>query len=868
MDSLMAFKKRNSSKNVSDSPEAMLHDIRNKKIAGPMASQADIWREYAAKYLNVKDVAIRMPTGAGKTLVGIALAEWRRRRFGEKVVYLCPTVQLVGQVAEQAKVDYGIEVMPYVGSKRNYTPQQKASYSRNSHVAVTSYSSLFNSNPFFQNADVLIFDDAHSAENYVGSMWTLEIPSFDGFEDLYRSLVSIVERHYPSLGLERKVYMSRNTEGWIEKIPSPIFYNMNDSFRAEIDGFFNTSKQSSSEYYNWIIIKEHLSACHCYIDAGSISIRPLIPPTFSHRPFADASQRIYMSATLGNGGDLERIFGRHSISRILIDSIESKEIGRRFFVFPEVAFVKSEVEELIAESIEIFGRSLFITPNNQSLLERVETLEKIGDLEILGIDQFIEDKAQFLSNDKAALVMANRYDGIDFPGEQCSMLVLEGLPKAQNLQEKFLYNKMGCQTLFSDRLKTRITQAFGRCTRANSDYALVIVLGDEWIEFLLNEKTRSLLHSEIQAEIRFGDEQSETDLASLLENIESFKLQNDDWIEASDEIVNYRAECEQIEPEDYLYLQQTVKFEVQYVEAMWSADFSKAYNCCREILSIINTPSLRGYRALWHYLAGSMIDLAKLNGHLISEFESQKYHYLKAKEATRAISWLNDLAAIKIEAIDEAEANTLQTLKMVEGIETQLISLGIRTNKKFIKKRDSILSGLSQNESKKFERAQVELGEFLGFIAGNEEFSAAPDPWWFVDDSLCFVFEDNTENTSGVLSVEKARQVSLHDNWIKENVPGVSDKTSIIKVLVTPAEKLADGAILHLKDVFVISNEDFYRWAKHAIDTVQLLRDSMIEQGDLIWKDQACEMLRDRGLSPIDIQNSLCKKQCVDFFKN
>jgi len=863
----MAFNKRSTTKNVADSPEAMLHDIRNKKIAGPMASQADIWREYVANNLQSKDVAIRMPTGAGKTLVGIALAEWRRRKFGQKVVFLCPTVQLVAQVTEQAKVDYGIEVMPFVGAKRGYSPQQKASYSRNSHVSVTTYSSLFNSNPFFQNADILIFDDAHSAENYVGAMWTLDIPSFDGFEDLYRSVISIVEGHYPELGLERKVYMSRNTEGWVEKIPSPIFREMHESIRTQIDSFFSSEMQTSSQYYNWSVIKEHLDACHCYIDAGSIIIRPLVPPTFSHAAFSKPEQRIYMSATLGSGGDLERIFGRHNISRILIDTIESKEIGRRFFLFPEVAFLKDEVEQLIAESIDIFGRALFITPNNQSLHQRVKVLDEIDDLGVLGIDQFIEDKSLFLSNDKAALVLANRYDGIDFPGEQCAMLVLEGLPKAQNLQEKFLFNKMGCQVLFADRLKTRITQAFGRCTRANSDFALVIVLGDEWLDFLLDDKTRSLLHAEIQAEIRFGDEQSETNLANLLENIQSFKLQNDDWLDAADEIVSYRSECEQVEPEEYEVLQEAVRFEVQYAEALWSSDFAKAYTNCREILSLINNPALRGYRALWHYLAGSTIELARANNRVLSAAESQNYHYLQAKEATRAISWLNDLAAVKTNSIDENETQAQQVLKMVEGIETQLNGLGIRSNRKFIQKRDLILSGLGQSESKKFEKSQVLLGELLGFIAGNEEYSAAPDPWWYIDESLCFVFEDNTENTSGVLSVEKARQVCLHDNWIRENVPGVTEKTEIVKILVTPAKKLSDGAILHLDDVFAMSNEEFYQWAKHAIETIELLRDSLMEQRDLIWKDNACEIIKSKRCTPKDIYESFCKHSCKDFFE-
>ena len=99
----MAFKKQTNVTLSVTTPESMLHDIRTKKIEGPLARQADVWREYTDKALEKPDVAIRLPTGSGKTLVGIVLAEWRRRKFQDRVVYLCPTNQLVHQVVKQAR---------------------------------------------------------------------------------------------------------------------------------------------------------------------------------------------------------------------------------------------------------------------------------------------------------------------------------------------------------------------------------------------------------------------------------------------------------------------------------------------------------------------------------------------------------------------------------------------------------------------------------------------------------------------------------------------------------------------------------------------------------------------------------------------
>ncbi|WP_375233948.1 DEAD/DEAH box helicase [Pseudomonas savastanoi] len=71
---------------------------------------------------------MRLPTGSGKTLVGVVLAEWRRRKYGERVVYLCPTNQLVHQVATQARDFYGIDVAEFTGAKQDYLFESKNSY--------------------------------------------------------------------------------------------------------------------------------------------------------------------------------------------------------------------------------------------------------------------------------------------------------------------------------------------------------------------------------------------------------------------------------------------------------------------------------------------------------------------------------------------------------------------------------------------------------------------------------------------------------------------------------------------------------------------------------------------------------------------
>ena len=102
----MAFKTPPTITGDVGTPEDLFRDLRNRKIEGLLAHQADILRDYERSSIEESDVALQLPTGSGKTLVGLLLAEWRRRKFRQRVAYVCPTKQLVHQVVEQSRA-YG-----------------------------------------------------------------------------------------------------------------------------------------------------------------------------------------------------------------------------------------------------------------------------------------------------------------------------------------------------------------------------------------------------------------------------------------------------------------------------------------------------------------------------------------------------------------------------------------------------------------------------------------------------------------------------------------------------------------------------------------------------------------------------------------
>ena len=67
-------------------PEALFRTVRGRapEIKRLWSQQADLLRAYHQQHVTSSDVAIELPTGAGKTLAGLLIAEWRRQARGSE----------------------------------------------------------------------------------------------------------------------------------------------------------------------------------------------------------------------------------------------------------------------------------------------------------------------------------------------------------------------------------------------------------------------------------------------------------------------------------------------------------------------------------------------------------------------------------------------------------------------------------------------------------------------------------------------------------------------------------------------------------------------------------------------------------------
>lgn len=402
-------------------------------------------------------------------------------------------------------------------------------------------------------------------------------------------------------------------------------------------------------------------------------------------------------------------------------------------------------------------------------------------------------------------------------------------------------NRMGANLLFNERVQTRVLQAIGRCTRGLNDYSAVVVTGEDLPAYLTDLKRRTYFHPELQAELEFGVEQStRVKSADILENFEIFLEHDQDWEDANESILEAREAATQTEFPAMEQLEQVVGHEVAWQRAMWSEDYAKAYEAAREVLGGLDNPGLRGYRALWHYLAGSAAELAAAEGEVGFDTNARA-QFRQAKEAAAGIPWLVALARGDSAAPSVDQQNQATVMLQVEQLEAQLAKLGTLHNRAFSAHEKKIREGLKDKEQ--FEHAQVLLGEHLGFLAGKREIDASPDPWWIVG-NLALVFEDHAgaQGPEAVVDATKARQAGSHPDWMREHVPEAAG-ASIQPVIVTPAKKATAGAMPHLARVAYWNLEDFREWAEAALVSIRNLRRTFREPGDLVWRAEAAKAL-------------------------
>lgn len=778
-------------------PEALFRSLtsRSAQIQHAWSHQADIWRAYSSEFEDTRDIALELPTGSGKTLIGLVLAEFRRRARQERVLYLCPTRQLANQVGERA-VEYGIQAKVILSREYNDLPKYQAGDA----VGITTYSGLFNTNPRFSDPHVIILDDAHASEDYIANMWSLQLLR-SSKEQLFKDVALLFKDEMGESAASTILDEDTRNEDQqlVYCIPQPLLWGKINSLRDLLNAQLTSS---DDELFAWSMVRDHLHACQIYCSWGQILVRPIIPPTLTHVPFANARQRIYMSATLGSGGELERISGVDTIERVPMPlGWENENMGRRLFLFPGIELEDTESMKLVSEAIKVCERGLVIVPTHSDAKAVGNYLRDDG-VKILGSADITESLDPFTKERKSALVLANRYDGIDLPGDKCRLLMLQGIPGGVNLQERFLLSRLGAQILFRDRLRTRFTQGVGRCSRGATDYATVIILGQPLYDFCSNIDVTQAMSQMLQAEIRFGiDESTGQDVSSekLLGLIQHLHRRTKEWEAAETHLQAQTDRFNKKQDVEADLMMKVVALEVKFAYELWKKNYLKAIELGSKITDALQEHKVAdSSRSWWHYLTGcaSFIAAQELNDKAYKEKSIQLFG--NASKCSNGIIWFADTVN-RLRATDNtisADYQMIETsvLQASEKAFQQLSMLGF-FGPKFDRKMKEYTDQISQTNATQFELALERLGQFLGLESVRFTEAGAPDTIWCLEGHWTIAFEAKSdEDPSSPISLDSTRQLAGHFAWVKNNF-AKSKNTRILALMVSPRKTIQPLAI-------------------------------------------------------------------------
>lgn len=841
---------RRAADRLPDTPQDLYESltVTDPAIGALWRHQSHVLERYYEEHRNSADVALELPTGAGKTLVGLLIADWRRRTTGAPSVFVCPTRQLARQAHEKA-AGYGIPTVLLIGPSRDWDPVEETAGLTGGATIVSVYAHVFNASPKI-NGETLVLDDAHAAEGPVAENWSVQI---ERDHDAYQPLLEVIAGSLPAEIVTelRNEGLSPHSLPPVQMVGPKGLADHGAEILAALDANVDDAENAA---YALSQVRSRLSGCVMYVGWREILIRPVIPPTRFHEAYEDAAQRVYMSATLGKGGELERSFGRTAISRIAIPpDWERRGSGRRLVLVPRAGMQPEESLAFIQRTVARFARALVLVPS-QWEADEAEVLLPDG-WEVMGIRDVDERLHPFQESTYRALVLANRYDGIDLPGEQCELILVGGLPTGTHLQERFLFATVGAKSALRERIRTRLMQGMGRATRSRTDRAVVLMAGEALVDFLREPANLTGLRPELQAELSYGMylAREGEDLDAV---VDAFVGKSEGW-EGAEQYLREEAERAGVDPPDGMaQLEESAPDEVLACEAAWRGDPWEACLRAQAVVRRLTLGSVGPYRTVWKVLAAHWA--AQHATATRDAVDVRIAHELArdAQAAARALTWRPALPDVEIP--DDAAELDGRSVRLAGLLQRMA---GSRRVDRHVQQLEEWISSDSATE---FELGIERMGSMLGFDAVRPNTQASPDGAWRDAGDQILWEAKSEQHGNGPLSAEVVRQAGTHPTWVQRELDWQAAEDAIVLV-ASPRETVDASARAVVPDnVYLVSIEAV---RELATATADLWRSLIGAVKGLALSDSAQRIARElaaRGLQTGELKDRLAARQIAE----
>jgi hypothetical protein len=489
-----------------DKSKSTIKNLRN--------AQKEILQKYWEGLKDYPRIGIRLPTGSGKSLIAILILE-AHRQAGRNVAILTANKGLAEDMKRRcdefnipSATIFGTEEEP---SYRMIRTRNLTMYKRKQIIGIFNYHSYLYGTEYKQEIfppDVLVVDDASDFETVRNDFFCILIEKYR-HKDLYNAILNELQpcsTIYPNLTAFVNETARPNSMELIYFVHSErIMQILQSHYREFADDI--TLKLSYDRN------RDRSSSFLVFITGYEIEIRPLIIPEECLKMY-NIQQTIFMSATLPERELLQKMFGIRSDIAILDESALSREafqeietLGKRL-IFPiDQAGLGERVSSVsLGMILELFSikRKLLILVNSVSDARSIfNFLTKEGISTTFYTSS--EDSERFAKSSEGVLVCANRYFGLDFPGDACKVAVIVRLPMIWDSIDNFQFSTIGNAIYSEQRIGNRLTQSFGRCNRLITDEALYFILDPRVISRITGEEQYlSYLPRSMFAELMVG----------------------------------------------------------------------------------------------------------------------------------------------------------------------------------------------------------------------------------------------------------------------------------------------------------------------------------------------------------------------------
>ncbi|WP_426709568.1 DEAD/DEAH box helicase [Cetobacterium sp. SF1] len=768
------FIKPNITEKVID-PIKLYNELDRKSIAGPLRpTQEYILKEWFKERRYDKDLIVKLDTGAGKTLIGLLMLLSKLNETKEPCLYICPDKYLVDQVCTEAK-KFGIAYCTIDENKSNIP----LDFINSKKILITNAQKVFNGLSKFgirnnyKEVGTLILDDSHATIDVIRQAFTITITKVQN-KILYNKLFILFEEDLKEVEEGTVLNIQNGDYGAFVNVP----YWSWKSKSSLVLSILNENKASNEIKYSYQLLMNNLDKCKMLISSDKIEISPYYLPIEEFGSFANAKNRILLSATTQNDSFFINSLGFkiNAIKNPLINS-EIKWSGEKMILIPSLIndnFKKEELIKLLSSPKEDRSSGIVgLVPSNKKAEIYKKHGAKVATMSTLS-DSIIEMKEK--KNFKETLVICNKYDGIDLPDETCRTLIIDSLPYFDTLSDRYEKNCRVNSEIINKKLAQKIEQGLGRNIRGEKDYGAVILLGGDLVRFIQDNKMKKYFSPQTQKQIEIGinlAEIMEKDGTDIKEQIKSLVnqliIRDEGWKQYYSQQMN---EINVINQNNNVH----TALEAEYLaeKSYYHSDYEKA----KEIIQAVIDSETDEHEKGWFLQNKARYE------NMINQNEAMKLQKIAYSKNHYLLKPKDGIVYKKMNGID---------LNRTRKIKNWLNNY--KTYSELVAELDGIFEDLCfEVEAEKFEDALKDIGILLGFESQrpDKEFKVGPDNLWYLGDNNYIMFECKSQVKSERECIKKteAGQMSSHIGWFNEQYPN----SSIMGILVIPTNKLANDA--------------------------------------------------------------------------